>query len=111
IQFGINGLLIALLIVRIVNLFPALYFPGRLIGISFIDIVRSLMPAFTASGIAYLSVIQLKQIVAYNPQSPVALAVGVMFFLTIYLLSLALVNPDYLLSHVRQVREILKWRT
>jgi len=42
IQYGINGLLLGLLLARMVNFYPAYYFSGRLVGISVRDVSRNL---------------------------------------------------------------------
>ena len=53
---GLPGLLWALIIVRVINFFPALYFPGRLLGISWSDYARAMGRTVLTSAVLYILV-------------------------------------------------------
>jgi len=86
IQFGLEGLLWGYLIAYLINIGPAFYFSGRLVGISLTDAVSNLGPAVISSLLMASFIYAIREMAGLEPGSIVSLIVLILVGVASYAL-------------------------
>ena len=109
VQFGVSGLLVALLVGRVIIAVPVLALPSRLIGLSFRAVIASLVPPVAAGVLAVIVTLAMRDFLIAQLQEAIGTSVSLVLFAGVYFAVLRLVWGSFLNNQVQRLSPLVEW--
>ena len=110
VQYGISGLLVALVAGRIIIAVPSLYIPAGLIGMRLRDVGTALAPPVLAGSLGAASVLLLRAWVDGASESYLWTAASISLFALVYVALLRIAWPNFLHAQLGRLTPLLGGR-